>query len=72
MEWKKDQYLISDNKDLLKIDVIRNLLSKTYWANDRSIEKIQKSLERSLCFGLYLGERQIGFARAVTDGIIFS
>lgn len=72
MEWVKDEYLISDNKELLNIDVIHELLSKTYWANDRSKEKITKSLERSICFGVYCRRNQIGFARAVTDGIIFS
>lgn len=72
MEWVKDEYLISDNKELLNIDVIHELLSKTYWANDRSIEKIKRSLERAICFGVYCKGNQIGFARAVTDGVIFS
>ena len=72
MEWVKDEYIISDNKELLNIDVIHEILSKTYWANDRSKEKIKKSLKRSICFGVYCRGNQIGFARAVTDGVIFS
>jgi len=72
VEWEKGEFIISDDKDLLDPDLIFTLLSKTYWAYDRSKEKIIKSLEKSVCFGLYKNDRQIGFARVVTDGIIFS
>jgi GNAT superfamily N-acetyltransferase len=72
VEWKKDEFLISDDKSLLDHDLVFDLLSKTYWANDRSKEKIIKSFEKSVCFGLYFRGDQIGFARVVTDGIVFS
>jgi GNAT superfamily N-acetyltransferase len=29
---------------------------------------VRKSIENSLCFGLYEGDKQVGFARIVTDG----
>ena len=38
----------------------------------RSIETIQKSIENSLCFGVYKDSQQIGFARVVTDYSVFA
>lgn len=42
-------------------------LSRSYWANQRSIERIVQSIENSICYGIYDGSKQIGFARVVTD-----
>ncbi|MBS4207718.1 GNAT family N-acetyltransferase [Bacillus sp. FJAT-50079] len=42
-------------------------MQQSYWANKRSKEKIKKSIEHSLCYGVYDGEKQIGFARIITD-----
>ena len=60
-------YVISDDKNLLQINRIHELLSKTYWANSRPKGIIQKSIDNSLCFGLYKDGIQIGFARCITD-----
>jgi len=59
--------LISDSKDLIQIDRVHTLLKSTYWANNRDINIIQKSIENSLCFGIYKDNIQVGFARCVTD-----
>ncbi len=72
MEWMNGDFIISDNKALINIDDVFNLLSKTYWASSRTKGTIEKSLSKSLCFGLYYKGKQIGFARVVTDGVIFS
>ncbi|GHS99323.1 N-acetyltransferase [Synergistales bacterium] len=60
-------FLISDDKSKIQIDRICELLSTTYWAEDRKKEAIEKSIENSMCFGVYADKRQIGFARCVTD-----
>ena len=39
---------------------------------DRPQEIVEKSLENSLCFGLYQDDRQLGFARVVTDKVTFA
>jgi GNAT superfamily N-acetyltransferase len=53
------------------LDVVESLLGTSYWAADRLRETIQKSIRHSLCCGLYWGEKQVGFARAVTDHATF-
>ncbi len=60
-------FIISADKSMLKIDDIVSLLGTSYWASHRSREKIIKSIENSLCFGVYDEEKQIGFARMITD-----
>lgn len=66
-------YTISTDKKKLDIDVIQSFLNDdSYWAQDRKREIIVKSIENSICFGAYLGERQVGFARVVTDYAVFA
>lgn len=67
MTIKYGEFCISDDKNLIQIDKVHELLAKTYWASNRSKVVIQKSIENSLCFGIYKDNVQIGFARCVTD-----
>jgi len=60
-------YKISDEKALLDIERISDWLATTYWASERSKEMIIKSIENSLCFGLYGEDGQAGFVRVVSD-----
>lgn len=60
-------FLYSDEKELLQLNKVYEMLSKTYWAYNREINIIEKSIENSLCFGVYKDNVQIGFARCVTD-----
>jgi N-acetylglutamate synthase-like GNAT family acetyltransferase len=66
------QIVISTDKSLLDLDVIYNFLSSSYWAKDRPLSVTKKSIENSLTFGVYLEEKQIGFARVVTDYATFA
>lgn len=64
---------ISTDKSKLDIILIHNYLcNESYWAKGRTFETVAKSIENSLCFGVYLDEKQIGFARVVTDYAVFA
>ncbi len=65
-------YIISSDKSLINLDTVEALLSGSYWAADRSREKIKTSIENSMCFGVYDGARQIAFARVITDYTLFA
>lgn len=67
MEWIEKEYKISNNKTLLSLEKIYDLLAQTYWANKRPKAIIEKSIEQSLCYGVYYKDEQIGFARVITD-----
>jgi GNAT superfamily N-acetyltransferase len=51
--------------------VAASLSERAYWALGRPRELIVRSLENSLCFGLFLGPRQVAIARVVTDRATF-
>jgi GNAT superfamily N-acetyltransferase len=64
---------ISTDRSRLDIDYIHRYLSQEcYWAIGRSRAVVEKSLANSLCFGVYDGAQQIGFARVVTDYATFA
>lgn len=67
MTLREAEYLISNDKSLLSVDRIYELLSKSYWANARTKETIAHSIQNSICYGVYFGNKQVGFARVVTD-----
>lgn len=77
---RRDSYLISTDPTLLDIDAIEGFLRASYWAPDRAREVIERSLERSISFGVYLvgtgaddtRPRQVGYARVVTDRATFA
>jgi N-acetylglutamate synthase-like GNAT family acetyltransferase len=67
-EWHRGEYRISTDPQLLDLEVVHGFLSnESYWAQGRSLETIKRSIEHSLAFGVYEGERQIGFCRVITD-----
>ena len=73
MEWRRDEYLISTDRERLNIQTIYEYLSKSsYWALGRSLERVRRSIENSLSFGVYFNDEQIGFARVVTDYATFA
>lgn len=64
---------ISSDPDRLDVGVIHRWLSeKSYWARGRPMETVAQSIAHSLCFGVYLDGRQVGFARVVTDRTTFA
>ena len=65
-------YTISTDKSKLNLDIIHQYLSQeAYWSLNIPLEIVQRSIENSLCFGVYQGDNQVGFARVVTDQATF-
>jgi GNAT superfamily N-acetyltransferase len=63
---------ISTERAKLDVDVIHGFLARSYWAGGISREKVARSLEGSLCFGLFVDGRQAGFARVISDRTTFA
>ena len=64
--------LISTDKKELDLNYIHAYLSNSYWAKNRTKENMVLSVKNSICFGVYLEKKQIGFARLVTDYAVFA
>ncbi len=63
---------ISTNKNLLEINFIQQFISHSYLGKGRTIETIKTCIENSLNFGIYLNQKQIAYARVVTDYAVFA
>jgi len=64
----KDDYCISTEKSRLDLRAMHDFLStQTYWCLNIPFERVKKSTENSLNFGLYFKDQQIGYARIVSD-----
>ena len=72
MDFTKDGFTISTEKEKLDIDLIHSFLNRTYWAEGISKETIRRSIEGSLCFGVFENDKQVGFARMITDKATFA
>ncbi len=68
--WSK--VLLSTDKSKLDIITIHNFLRTSYWAKDVPISVVEKSITNSLCFGVYELDKQIGFARVISDYATFA
>jgi GNAT superfamily N-acetyltransferase len=67
MEWKRDGFTISTDRTRLDRAAIHEFLRGSYWARGIPRDLVDRSIENSLCFGLYEGDRMIGFARVISD-----
>lgn len=67
------ELLISTDKSKLDLALVHKFLSEeSYWAKNIPLETVRQSVENSLCFGVYLDEKQIGFARVISDFTTFA
>ncbi len=67
-----NDYLFSTDKTKLNLAYIHQFLStESYWAKNIPIHLVEQSINGSLCFGIYSNNKQVGFARVITDGATF-
>ena len=72
MEWTKDDFLITTDKEKIDALYVHQFLSNSYWAEGIPIETIKQSIEGSLCFSVVYLNHQVGFARVITDEATFA
>jgi hypothetical protein len=63
----KDGFTLSTDPARLDLEVIHSFLRNCYWAKGIPRETVARSIENSLCFGVYEGSSQVGFARVISD-----
>jgi len=69
---EKNNYLISTDKNKIDIEYVHAFLSQSYWSPGVPIIVVKKAMKGSLCFGIYYKDKQIGYARMVTDKATFA
>lgn len=68
----KAEYSITTDKTKMDLHVIHSFLTHSYWAEGISTSTVQRSIDGSLCFGVFVNNKQIGFARMITDEATFA
>jgi GNAT superfamily N-acetyltransferase len=68
----QDEYSISCDPARIDLAVVHGFLSTSYWSEGLPLEVLQRAIAASLCFGVYHGGKQVGFARVVTDRATFA
>ena len=66
-EQRYGDILITTDPARLDLDVIHGFLAQSYWAAGIRREIVERSIRHSICFGAFDGERQVGFARVISD-----
>jgi GNAT superfamily N-acetyltransferase len=70
--WMRGEFEISTDPARIDLAMVQEFLAESYWARGVPREVVQRSIEHSLCFGIYCEARQVGFARAITDCATFA
>ncbi len=66
-EYRRDNFTINTDPARLDVDAIHAYLTRSYWAEGIPRDVVARSLQHSLCFGVYDGAKQIGLARVISD-----
>src|SRR6266550_3280653 len=69
---RKENYSITTDKNKLDIKFIHQFLTWSYWSENIPFETVKRSIDGSMCFGVFDSKKQIGFARMVTDHATFA
>lgn len=72
--WRRegDEFEISTDTARLDIAAVHGFLTASYWAAGIPLDTVARSIQNSLCFGIYRGHEQVGFARVITDRATFA
>jgi GNAT superfamily N-acetyltransferase len=68
----RGEYTITTDRDRFDLAAIHRFLAKSYWSPGVPIAIVERSIANSLCFGLFHGRDQVGFARVITDKATFA
>src|SRR5690606_24038215 len=71
-EWTRDSYTVTCDPARMDQDVIAGFLASSYWAPGIPAATVAKAVASSLCFALLQGQRQVGFARVISDYTTFA
>jgi GNAT superfamily N-acetyltransferase len=66
-DYRKGEFTVSTDRERIDLDVVHGFLTECYWAKGIPRDVVARSIEHSLCFGVYAEGKQIGFARVISD-----
>src|SRR5687767_1347922 len=71
-ERSQGEFTVSTDPKRIDLDLVHGFLTRCYWAAGIPREVVRRSIENCVCFGVYGGGKQVGFARVITDRATFA
>lgn len=71
-EHHRGEFVVTTDPARLDIDFIHGYLARSYWSEGIPREIVERGIANSMCFGVYEGDKQVGFARVITDDATFA
>lgn len=71
-EWERGSASVSTDVDRIDLATVHGFLTNAYWSPGVSAETVERSIEHSIPFGVYIDHRQVGFARVISDWTTFA
>ena len=66
------EYTVSTDRSRIDVSAVHAFLTRTYWSPGIPEETVRRAIAGSICFGVYHGDAQVGFARVITDRATFA
>jgi GNAT superfamily N-acetyltransferase len=70
--WQRGRHRITTDPARVDLDVVHGFLTSSYWAFGITRERVIRSIRGSIPFSMFEDERQVGFARVISDGATFA
>ena len=70
--WVHGDFELTTDPARIDLKAVHQFLTNSYWAAGIPLATVERSIENSLCFGIYKGNHQVGFARVITDRATFA
>jgi GNAT superfamily N-acetyltransferase len=71
-ERARDSFTVSTDPRRVDVDAVHAYLRDSYWAKNIPRQIVERAILNSLCFALLEHDRQIGFARVISDKATFA
>ena len=66
------EFEISTDPTRIDVALVHQFLADSYWAHGRTRAVVERSLQNSICFGVYRQAQQVAFGRVITDRAVFA
>ncbi len=72
LEEHRGDFMVTTDLSRMDMNVVYGYFSRAYWCEGLPRETLERAMQNSLCFGVLEGEKQVGFARVVSDRTTFA
>jgi GNAT superfamily N-acetyltransferase len=67
IEVARGEYVVSTDRSRIDVAAVHAFLSRSYWSPGIPEDVVRRGIAGAICFGIYHGREQVGFARVITD-----